>query len=168
LKRAYLSLGSNLGNREDALQQAIHRLDAPDLRILRASSVYETEPMDFRNQGWFLNLVVEIETELFPRQLLARVAKVEKEMGRKRVIAKGPRVIDIDILLYGNFVVAMPALEIPHPRMAERRFVLEPLAELAPDLRHPVTRRSVHEMLSGTAGQIARRVAFSPRLPGQE
>lgn len=158
MKIAYLSLGSNLGERERALREAIVRLEAPGLKVRRVSSICETEPQDVRDQPWFLNAVVEIETELFPKQLLAHTAKVELEMGRKRNQPKGPRVIDIDILLYGNSIVAASELTIPHPRLAERRFVLEPLAELAPDLRHPVTKRSVREMLAGVGAQAVRKL----------
>jgi 2-amino-4-hydroxy-6-hydroxymethyldihydropteridine diphosphokinase len=102
--------------------------------------------------------VVEAETDLFPKQLLARLQKIERQLGRKRIRPKGPRTIDIDILLYGEAVIATDELTVPHPRMEERRFVLEPLAELGPDLRHPVTRRTVREMLRAVAGQQVRRV----------
>ena len=156
MKLAYLSLGSNLGNREGMLQEALRLLQAPDLRVVRVSPVYETEPMELRDQPWFLNLVAEIETDLLPRQLLARTRKIEKELGRKRKVSKGPRTIDIDILLYGSFVIDTPDLQVPHPRMAERRFVLEPLAQLAPELRHPVLRRTVSELLAATRGQVVR------------
>ncbi len=117
------------------------------MRILRTSPIYETEPLDYTDQRWFLNLVAEAETTLFPMQLLSRTAKIERALGRVRTVSKGPRVIDIDILLYGRAVIRTPRLEVPHPRMAERRFVLVPLADLVPDLRHPVTHRSVSEML---------------------
>lgn len=132
------------------------RLATPDFRIRRVSSIYETEPLDLRDQPWFLNLVLEAETELFPKQLLARIRKVELELGRKRLRAKGPRTIDIDILLYGEVVMDSPGLTIPHPRLTERRFVLEPLAELVPQLRHPVTRETIAELLPATLGQAAR------------
>ncbi len=118
LKTAYLGLGSNLGDREANLRAAIERLRTPDLRVLRISPVYETEPVDYTEQRWFLNLVVEAETDLFPMQLLARVASIERALGRVRVVPKGPRTIDIDILLYGKAVIRSAALEIPHPRMA--------------------------------------------------
>jgi 2-amino-4-hydroxy-6-hydroxymethyldihydropteridine diphosphokinase len=143
LKTTYLSLGSNIGDREANLRSAIERLG-----VVRESPIYETEPVDYLAQRWFLNLVVELETELFPRQLLARTQKIERELGRVRGIPKGPRTIDIDILLYGSAIVKTPALEIPHPRMGERRFVLAPLADLAPELRHPVTRLTIREMLA--------------------
>jgi 2-amino-4-hydroxy-6-hydroxymethyldihydropteridine diphosphokinase len=166
MKKVYLSLGSNTGNREKNLQDAVNRLTNPSLRILRISSVYETEPMERREQPWFLNLIVEAETSLYPLQLLQRTQRIEMDLGRKRLAAKGPRTIDIDILLYGNSVIHSPSLEVPHPRLAERRFVLEPLAELAPDLRHPISRRTVKELLSAIAGQTVREVAFRPELQG--
>lgn len=165
MKRVYLSLGSNVGQRESLLERALARLAASGLRLLRISSVWETEPVERRGQPWFLNLVVEAETDLFPRMLLARLQRIERELGRRRLAPKGPRPIDIDLLLYGEAVVHAPGLDIPHPRMAERRFVLEPLAELAPDLRHPITRRTVREMLEGARGQAARRISFRPALP---
>ena len=159
MKITYLGLGSNVGDRAENLRHAISRMAADDLRILRESSVYETEPRDLAGQPWFLNQVIEIETDLFPRQLLARVLKIERDMGRKRVIAKGPRLIDIDILLYGAAIVSADGLEIPHPRMWERRFVLEPLAELAPDLRDPRTKKTIREMLRTVANQVVRKAS---------
>jgi 2-amino-4-hydroxy-6-hydroxymethyldihydropteridine diphosphokinase len=164
MRTTYLGLGSNLGRREEMLQAAIAELQAPDLRILRTSPVYETEPREMLQQPWFLNLVVEAETSLFPRMLVARTAGVERKLGRKRMVAKGPRIIDIDILLYGNAVVNTLELVIPHPRLAERRFVLAPLADLAPDLRHPVNRRTMRELLAATAGQGVRRVDWQPLI----
>ena len=152
MKRAYLSLGSNIGDREANLQAALDRLDP-----LRVSPIYETEPVDYKAQPWFLNVVAEIETELFPRQLLAQTQRIERELGRVRSLPKGPRTLDIDILLLGSVVMHTPELEIPHPRLAERRFVLAPLADLAPDLRHPVTHRSVREMLAGLADTVVVR-----------
>ena len=158
MKTIYLSLGSNVGDRDHNLRTAIERLTAPDLHILRTSPVYETEPVDYTAQRWFLNLVVEAETSLFPKLLLSRTARIEHEMGRVRTVAKGPRTIDIDILLFGNAVVTTPALEIPHPRFRGRRFVLAPLADLAPDLRDPVTRKTVRELLGELRGQAVRKV----------
>jgi 2-amino-4-hydroxy-6-hydroxymethyldihydropteridine diphosphokinase len=144
LKTAYLSIGSNLGDREANLRAALERL-----RPVRVSPIYETEPADLPGQPWFLNLVAEIHTDLFPRQLLAHTQRIERELGRIRTVPKGPRTIDIDILLHGNSIVRTKELEIPHPRMAERRFVLQPLADLAPDVRDPVSRRTIREMLAG-------------------
>jgi len=156
LKHAFLSLGSNLGDREAHLLEALDRLEAAGIHTLRRSSIYETEPQDLLNQPWFLNLVVEVETELFPRLLLARAQAIELGMGRRRVVPKGPRPIDIDILLFGNFVIRTRELQVPHPRMSERRFVLEPLNELAPDLPHPVTGKTVSRMLAETQSQIVK------------
>ena len=161
MKTVYLSLGSNLGDRERNLRDAVARLDAEGVRALRVSSLWETEPLEAPDQPWFLNLVVEAETALFPKLLLSRLRKVETGLGRKRPRPKGPRTIDIDILLYGGAIVEGSELTIPHPRLAGRRFVLEPLAELAPDLRHPVTRRTVREMLAAAAPQQLRKVAAS-------
>ncbi len=159
----YLSLGSNLGDQALNLALARNHLEAEDVRILRASSIYETAPRDLIAQPWFLNQVIEAETSLFPRQLLHRVLKVERVMGRKRTTPKGPRVIDVDILLFGASTISTPDLDIPHPRIAERRFVLEPLAELAPDLRHPVTLKSVREMLAKVMDQTVRRYPAKSR-----
>lgn len=158
MKTAYLGLGSNIGDREQNLKEALAKLSAPDLRVARHSSVYETEPVGFTAQRWFLNIVVEIETELFPMQLLARIAKVEQALGRARTVKNGPRTLDIDILLYGRAVVRSARLEIPHPRMAERRFVLAPLAELAPELRHPVTHQSIRAMLDAAPAVGVRKL----------
>ena len=134
---------------------------SPEIVLKRVSSIYETEPQDMRGQPWFLNLVVEIQTPLFPMQLLGRILRIEREMGRRRVVPKGPRIIDIDIILFGNFVIDTPQLKVPHPRLAARRFVLEPLAELVPDLRHPVSRRTVREMLAEVGGQVVKK--YTPK-----
>jgi 2-amino-4-hydroxy-6-hydroxymethyldihydropteridine diphosphokinase len=162
LKRVYLSLGSNIGDREAHLRLAVERLALQDVRVLHASRIYETEPVDYIDQAWFLNQVVEAETILFPMQLLTRIGRIERELGRTRTIRKGPRTIDIDILFYAAAVVETTRLAIPHPRIAERRFVLAPLAELAPDLRHPVTHRSVRQMLD-SAPPAAVRPLTEPR-----
>jgi len=159
-KIIYLGLGSNVGEREQHLQVAVERLHSRGLHVTRVSSVYETEPQGLRDQRWFLNMVVEAESELFPRQLLSRIVKIERELGRRRTVENGPRTIDIDILFFGNAIVQTGELTIPHPRFAERRFVLAPLAELAPDLRDPVSRRTIRELLAGTAGQAVKQVEF--------
>jgi 2-amino-4-hydroxy-6-hydroxymethyldihydropteridine diphosphokinase len=145
---AYLSLGSNLGDRAANIENALVRLDSAGVRIVRRSSIYKTEPVEFTSQGWFLNLAAEVETALMPRQLLHAIRGVEKELGRRRIVRAGPRVLDIDILLYGTSIVRTAELEIPHPRMAERRFVLVPMAELAPGLRHPVLKLTMLELLA--------------------
>jgi 2-amino-4-hydroxy-6-hydroxymethyldihydropteridine diphosphokinase len=152
LTSVYLSLGSNLGDRAEYLRRAIEALDQAGVRVLRVSRVRETEPVDVTDQPRFLNLVVEAETDLAPGELLARTQAIERELGRVRTRPKGPRTIDIDILLYGSLVAETPELSVPHPRMAMRRFVLEPLAELAPDLRHPVTQETAREMLAAVLG----------------
>jgi len=158
MKTVYLGLGSNLGDRESMLQAAVRALESPGLRIRRLSPVYETEPMDVPGQQWFLNQVAEAATDLFPLQLLHRTTKVEAQLGRRRLAPKGPRTIDIDILLYGDSIVTTPVLEIPHPRFRGRRFVLAPLADLAPELRDPVTRKTVRELLVELRGQAVRKI----------
>lgn len=164
MKTVYLGLGANLGDRERTLQQAISALEAPDLHIARVSPVYETAPVDVPGQPWFLNLVVEAQTSLFPLKLLARAMKVEHSLGRRRTVAKGPRTIDIDILFYGNFVIDTPELVVPHPRLAARRFVLAPMADLAPDFRDPSSRRTIRELLAAAPEDQVRRVAFQPTV----
>ena len=114
-KIVYLGLGSNIGERERNLQRALEHLEAPDLRIVRASPIYETEPVEYTQQPWFLNQVVEAQTELFPMQLLGRVSRVERALGRVRGIPKGPRVIDIDILFFGRAIVRTPASKFRTP-----------------------------------------------------
>ena len=161
-KLVYFGLGSNLGDRAAQLRRALRDLDAPALRVRRVSSIYETAPVDVTGQGWFLNLAAEAETDLFPMQLLHRVQKLEHRLGRRRTVPKGPRTIDIDILFYGHAVIDSPQLTVPHPAAHERRFVLEPLAELAPDLRHPVLRRTVAEMLAGVRGPSVRKYGEAP------
>jgi 2-amino-4-hydroxy-6-hydroxymethyldihydropteridine diphosphokinase len=160
MKTVYLGLGSNLGDREAMLQAALQALESPQLHVLRLSPVYETEPIDAPGQQWFLNQVAEAETGLFPLQLLRRTAKVEIQLGRRRVARNGPRTIDIDILLFGKSVVRAPSLEIPHPRFRCRRFVLAPLADLAPELRDPVTRKTVRELLGELRGQVVRKITI--------
>ena len=154
-------MGSNIGEREENLREALRLLAGPRLHVKRVSSLYETAPLEYTAQASFLNMVVEIETELMPMQLLKHVKDVERQMGRKRLIPKGPRIIDVDILLYGRFQVNAPNLQIPHPSMEKRRFVLEPLAELAPELRHPVSRKTMRELLGGVMDQAARKVITS-------
>ncbi len=158
MKTAYLGLGTNLGDREGNLRAAVEALRSERVVVARASSVWETAPRDLLDQPYFLNQVIEVETDLFPRQLFERAKQVERKLGRVASQPKGPRVIDVDILLYGDAVVSVPGLEIPHAGMGGRRFVLEPLAELAPGLRHPVTKRTIAQMLVGVRDQEVRRV----------
>jgi 2-amino-4-hydroxy-6-hydroxymethyldihydropteridine diphosphokinase len=149
-KRVFLSLGSNVGDRVANLRRALDMLSRGGLEVRRVSSFYKTEPVDFRVQSWFVNCVAEVETEHMPLQLLKTLQAVERALGRRPGVSKGPRSIDIDILLYENVVVRSSVLTIPHARMSERRFVLVPLRELAARLRHPVTQRTVLEMLRET------------------
>jgi len=158
--RAYLALGANLGDRETSLRQALSALDDTEgLRVLRTSSVYETEPQGVPEQPWFLNLVAEVETTLSPRQLLARTQEIEAELGRHREIRWGPLRIDLDILLYAEETVVSPSLEIPHPRMLERAFVMVPLAELAP------RRKLRGETTRAHARRLAKEQAVRAKLP---
>ncbi len=155
---AYLSLGSNIGDREKRLRDAIGRLDALG-RVLSISSFYETEPVDFAAQGWFLNCAAAIETNETPQELMAALLNIEREMGRQRTQKKGPRTIDIDLLLFGDKVIDSPGLTVPHPAMPRRRFVLEPLAEIAPEMRHPVLHKTARDFLDALPpGQVVRRL----------
>jgi 2-amino-4-hydroxy-6-hydroxymethyldihydropteridine diphosphokinase len=148
--RVFLSLGSNVGEREVNLRAAIAALAGTGVRVRRVSSIYETEPVDYLEQEWFLNCVVEGETELSPLELLSALRGIEARMGSKKAFAKGPRLIDMDILLYGDETVDLAELQVPHPRMHLRRFVLVPLAEIAPGLHHPLWRGTVEDLSAAT------------------
>jgi 2-amino-4-hydroxy-6-hydroxymethyldihydropteridine diphosphokinase len=155
---AYLSLGSNIGDRAKNLREAISKLKGLG-RVAAVSSFYETEPVEVTDQDWFVNCAVELETDLGSSELMSQILKIESDLGRRRAVKKGPRIIDIDILLFGNEVQSVPELVIPHPAMTQRRFVLEPLAEIAPEAMHPVMAKTVQELLNELpSGQVVRKL----------
>jgi 2-amino-4-hydroxy-6-hydroxymethyldihydropteridine diphosphokinase len=146
----YLSLGSNLGDRYAMLRRGIEALANANIHVKKISSFYETEPVDFLDQPWFLNCVVEGETDLSPYGLLHALRGFESSLGSKKEFAKGPRLLDMDILLYGDKAIDSLELQIPHPRMLQRKFVLAPLAEIAPFLKHPSWVKTAAELLSAS------------------
>lgn len=150
MKAIYLSLGSNIGDRALNVARAIEALPPRGVRVVRQSSLYETEPVELRAQEWFLNCVAEVETDLTPQELLHALLEIERSMGRLRVRPKGPRIIDMDILFFGSAIVGQAGLQIPHPRMVERRFVLVPFAEIAPGAVHPALKKTITELLVET------------------
>ena len=157
----YLSLGSNVGDREAQLRAAFACLQTQG-RIVSVSSFYETEPVEFTDQAWFLNCAVALETTDTPEQLMSAILKIEQKMGRQRIQRKGPRAIDIDILLFGDTILDKLALTVPHPVMHQRRFVLQPLAEIAPTEQHPVLKQTIQELLDALpAGQTVRKYQVS-------
>ena len=142
----YLSLGSNLGDRKSNLEVALDQLETRDSAIQKQSSFYETEPVEWINQPYFLNLVCQIKSQLNPQALLKLCQKIERQMGRIHQQPKGPRSIDIDILFYGQLVLQLPIFKIPHPALHQRNFVLTPLEEIAPDFNDPTTGKSIHQL----------------------
>ena len=157
VKTVYIALGSNLGNRAAHLADARRRMQRLEIAITRESNIYETVLWGVLGSHDFSNQVIEASTEWMPRQLLTRLKQIEREMGRRRTIRNGPRIIDLDILLYADITATSSDLKIPHPRMGERRFVLEPLVEIAGELRHPRTGTTIRQMLAAVATQSVRR-----------
>lgn len=150
----YIALGTNLGDRLANLQTAI-RLLPPHVKLVAQSSVYQTAPWGYEDQPDFLNQVIQAQTSLPPDELLSYLKEIEIQVGRKPSFRYGPRVVDLDILFYSDLVLAQPGLQIPHPRLHERAFVLVPLHDLAPKLKHPVLNVTVGELLSGVdASQV--------------
>jgi 2-amino-4-hydroxy-6-hydroxymethyldihydropteridine diphosphokinase len=151
MKDIYLSLGSNIGERDQNIARAIESLPSHGVRLVKQSALYETEPVELRAQDWFLNCVANVETTLSPQELMQLLVKIERSMGRERLVPKGPRIIDVDIVLYGAEIVTEPHLEVPHPRMADRRFVLAPFAEIAPEMIHPILQKTIRQLLHETS-----------------
>jgi 2-amino-4-hydroxy-6-hydroxymethyldihydropteridine diphosphokinase len=151
MTKIYLSLGSNVGDREANMSAAIAALAGAGVSVQQVSSIYETEPVDYLEQEWFLNCVVAAQTSLPAAELLRALRSIEERMGSRKEFAKGPRLMDLDILLYGEETFDGDGLVVPHPRMLQRRFVLAPLAEIAPRLRHPIWPGTAAEMLARTA-----------------
>jgi 2-amino-4-hydroxy-6-hydroxymethyldihydropteridine diphosphokinase len=158
-KLVYLSLGSNIGDRASQLRDALARLGVAG-RVVAVSSFYETEPVEFTPQPWFLNCAVALETSKTQQQLMSAILSIEEEMGRRRVQRKGPRSIDIDILLFGDAIMDSKEITIPHPATHQRRFVLEPLAEIAPEVLHPVFKKTIRELRDALPeGQAVRKLS---------
>jgi 2-amino-4-hydroxy-6-hydroxymethyldihydropteridine diphosphokinase len=145
--QAFLSLGSNLGEKAENLKRAREELSLKGVQLQKATWLYHTEPVDYEDQDWFLNQILQVGTPVEPRELLNFCLEVESDLGRERWIPQGPRLIDIDILLYDRIILNLPDLQIPHPRMHLRRFILEPLVTLAPDVLHPVLRKTISVLL---------------------
>jgi len=146
----YIALGSNVGDRAATLARAVEEMNQAGLRVLRQSSLYATQPVGGPPQAWFLNAVVEVETDWMPLRLLHALQKIELSLGRRRMVIRGPRTLDLDVLFYGGSVIRSRELEVPHPRLPLRRFVLAPLAELAPALSHPLLHKTMAELLAET------------------
>lgn len=146
---AYISVGSNLGNKLENCRQGIQSLSERSVRLTAQSHIYQTEPVDYKDQDWFINYAVKIETGLDPFQLMERIQTIQRKAGRIHdEIRFGPRILDLDIILYDEVVIHSAQLIIPHPRMHERRFVLQPLCDIDPTIIHPVLRMEVQSLLN--------------------
>jgi 2-amino-4-hydroxy-6-hydroxymethyldihydropteridine diphosphokinase len=164
----FLSLGSNVGDREKNLRAAIAALPELGVKLKKVSSIYETEPVDLLEQPWFLNCVVEGETTVPPAALLKKLRELERQMGSKKVEPRGPRLIDLDILIYGRQTIDTEELQVPHPRMHLRRFVLAPLAEIAPELKHSSWSGTAAQLLATSEDKSAvKKIGGDLRAPGQ-
>lgn len=148
MRLIYIAMGSNVGDRAAMLARAVEEMNRAGLRVLRESSLYATQPVGGPPQAWFLNAVVEAETDWMPLRVLHALQKIERSMGRRRTVLRGPRTLDLDILFYASSVIRSRELEVPHPRLPQRRFVLAPLAELAPALSHPLLHKTIGELLA--------------------
>jgi 2-amino-4-hydroxy-6-hydroxymethyldihydropteridine diphosphokinase len=144
---AYISIGSNIGDREENCRKAIKLLKEKGIAVKKQSRMYETEPWGIKDQPKFINMAIEVETDKKPEELLRILKEIEKEIGRTETVKWGPRVIDLDIIFYDDLILKSQDLEIPHPLLHEREFVLKPLCEIAPEKKHPVTGKTVKEML---------------------
>ena len=158
MRSVFILAGSNLGDRKTNLEFALESL-ARGGTVINSSSCFETEPVGYSDQPWFLNQVIELETPLTPSELLKLCLEIETQCGRIRTFPNAPRTLDLDILLFGDAVIKQPGLIIPHPRMQERRFALEPLAQIAPDTIHPVLKKSIRSLLADCRDQAIVRIA---------
>ncbi len=147
MSTVYISIGSNLGDREDNCRKAIKFLKENGIAVKKQSSMHETEPWGVKAQPKFINMAIEVETDKKPEELLRVLEEIEKEIGRTETVKWGPRVIDLDILFYDDLILKIPGIEIPHPLLHEREFVLKPLCEIAPNKKHPITGKTVKEMI---------------------